>query len=329
MIMPGWHGRFRSFLGRRFFRHRLTPETKVIALRQQLDRVAQRHRYKGPAEIAPVSIGGMQAEWIKPPKAESHRVILYFHGGGYCLGSREIYRPMVAQLCAAAEARGLLIDYRLAPEHPFPAALDDAVSAYRWLLGQGISPAGIVLAGDAAGGGLAIATAMALRDGGAPLPRAIVTLSPWADLAFTGLSMLTNAKRDTVLNWETLALCARHYLRKTLPTNPFASPLYGNFKGLPPLLIHAGSEELLKDDATRIAEKAEAAGCDVSCEIWDGMPHAFQYFSDLKEALGSLDRIGSFIRSRVPAAPATAPAQKPTVSPFRRRDPQPATTATG
>jgi acetyl esterase/lipase len=267
----------------------------------------------------------MQAEWIKPPKAESQRVILYFHGGGYCLGSRETYRPMVAQLCTGAEARGLLIDYRLAPEHPFPAALDDAVSAYRWLLGQGISPGGIVLAGDAAGGGLAIATAMALRDGGAPLPRAIVAMSPWADLAFTGLSVLTNAKRDSVLNWETLAICARHYLRKTLPTNPFASPFYGNFKGLPPLLIHAGSEELLKDDATRIAEKAEAAGCDVSCEIWDGMPHAFQYFSDMKEAQGSLDRIGSFIRSRVPAGPAGATAQRATVSPFRRRDPQTAT----
>jgi epsilon-lactone hydrolase len=320
MIMPSWHGRLRSVLDRRFRRYRLTPETKVIALRQQLDRLSQHRRYKGPADIAPVSIGGMPAEWIKPPKADSQRVVLYFHGGGYCLGSREIYRPMVAQLCTAAEARGLLIDYRLAPEHPFPAALDDAVSAYRWLLGQGIGPSGIVLAGDAAGGGLAIATAMALRDGGAPLPRAIVTLSPWADLAFTGLSMLTNAKRDTVLQWETLALCARHYLRKTLPTNPFASPLYGNFKGLPPLLIHAGSEELLKDDATRIAEKAEAAGCDVSCEIWDGMPHAFQYFCDLKEAAGSLDRIGSFIRSRVAATPAGSPAPKPTVSPFRRRD---------
>ena len=107
-------------------------------------------------------------------------------------------------------------------------------------------------------------------------------MSPWTDLALTGMSVLINQKRDMVLRWDTLSLCARHYLRKTLPTNPFASPLYGNFKGLPPLLIHAGSEELLKDDATRIAEKAEEAGCEVSCEIWDGMPHAFQYFSDLK-----------------------------------------------
>jgi acetyl esterase/lipase len=265
----------------------------------------------------------MQAEWVKPPKADSNRVILYFHGGGYCFGSRETFRGMVAHLAIAAEARALLIDYRLAPEHPFPAALDDAVSAYRWLLGQGIAPSSIVLAGDSAGGGLAIATAMALRDGGAPLPRAIVTMSPWTDLALTGMSVLANQKRDAVLRWDALSLCARHYLRKTLPTNPFASPYYGNFKGLPPLLIHAGSEELLKDDATRIAEKAEAAGCEVSCEIWDGMPHAFQYFCDLKEAAGSLDRIGSFIRSRVPA-PASAPAPGKTeadrrnVSPFRR-----------
>lgn len=309
--MASFQSKLRDLSQRMFSRKEpLSPESKIIALRQREDQQAQRRRYHGPAQIAPVTIGAMSAEWVRPPKAEGHRVVLYLHGGGYCFGSRDTHRSLVAQLCQAAEARGLVIDYRLAPEHPFPAALDDAVSAYRWLLGQGISPSGIALAGDSAGGGLAIATTMALRDGGAPLPRAIVTMSPWTDLALTGWTVLTNAGKDPNDSWETLAVCARHYLKNTLPTNPFASPFYGNFRGLPPLLLHAGSDELLRDDATRVAEKAEAAGVDVSCEIWAGMHHVFQMGLGLPEAQGSLERIGSFIKSRVPATSLARAADK-------------------
>jgi acetyl esterase/lipase len=301
--MTSWQSKLTKLYLRQRGRRPLTPDSKIIAIRQKEARIAARRRYKGPAEIVPVTIGTLKAEWVRPPKAEGHRVILYFHGGGYCFGSPAEHRHLVARLCESAQARGLSIDYRLAPEHPFPAALDDAVTAYRWLIAQGINPAGIILAGDSAGGGLAIATAMALRDGGAPLPRAIVTLSPWTDLALTGWTILTKAQADPSQSWETLAVCARHYLKNTAPTNPFASPLYGNFRGLPPLLIHVGSDEILRDDATRVAERAEAAGCDVSVEVWDGMPHVFQFYTRLPEARGSLDRIGSFIRSRTATPP--------------------------
>ena len=300
--MASWQGKFASYYLRRFYRLEVQPDTMMLALRQKVDKLAAKIKYRGKTEVTPVSIGTMRAEWIRPQKCDPARVILYLHGGGYCIGSIESHRQLVMRLCEAAEARGLLIDYRLAPEHPFPAALDDAVTAYRWLLSQNQSNSGIVLAGDSAGGGLAIATAMALRDGGAPLPRALVTMSPWTDTAMTGWTMTTNARKDPVLNWETIHILARHYLKNTNPTNPFVSPLYGNFKGLPPLLIHVGSNEILRDDATRAAEKAELAGVDVSCEVWDGMPHVFQGLPFLPESQGSLDRIGSFIRSRVPSA---------------------------
>lgn len=306
--MASWQGKFASFNLRRFYRLDVTPDTKMIALRQKFDRTAARIKYRGKTEVTPISIGAMSAEWIRPQKCDPGRVVLYFHGGGYCIGSIESHRQLVIRLCEAAEARGLLIDYRLAPEHPFPAALDDAVTAYRWLLSQNQANTGIVLAGDSAGGGLAIATAMALRDGGAPLPRALVTLSPWTDLAMTGWTMATNAGKDPVLRWDNMNIFARHYLKNTNPTNPFVSPFYGNFKGLPPLLIHVGSTEILRDDATRVAEKAELAGVDVSCEVWDGMPHVFQGLPFLPESQGSLDRIGSFIRSRVPSS--TVPVSK-------------------
>lgn len=316
--MTSWQSKIARFYLRRHGRRQLTPDAKIIALRLQETRAAAKLRYKGPAEIVPVTIGGLKAEWVRPPKSEGHRVILYFHGGGYCFCSPETHRHLVARLCESAQARGLSIDYRLAPEHPFPGALDDAVTAYRWLLAQGINPAGIILAGDSAGGGLAIATAMALRDGGAPLPRAIVAMSPWTDLALTGWTILTNAQADSMQSWETLAVCARHYLKSTAPTNPFASPLYGNFHGLPPLLIHVGSEEILRDDATRVAERAEAAGCDVSVEVWAGMPHVFQLYTRLPEARGSLDRIGSFIRSRTATPPAPRTSEKSGLLSLRR-----------
>lgn len=318
--MTSWQAKLARFY-LRHHRRTLSPDAKIIALRQHEDRQAARKRVAGLADITPVSIGTLKAEWVKPPKAEGHRVILYLHGGGYCFCSPETHRPLVARLCQNAQARGLSIDYRLAPENPFPAALDDAVNAYRWLLAQGISPNGIILAGDSAGGGLAIATAMALRDGGAPLPRALVTFSPWTDLALTGWTILTNAKTDPSTTWETLGICARYYLKNTPPTNPFASPLYGNFRGLPPLLIHVGSEEILRDDATRVAEKAEAAGCDVSVEVWEGMPHVFQRFWRLPEARGSLDRAGSFIRSRTVAPQETRSTEKGLLAALRRQSP--------
>ena len=276
---------------------RLTPDTAVIALRQQLDKRAEKTRVKG-VEITPVTAGPVKGEWLTPENADRHRVILYFHGGGYCIGSAATVRPLVAQLAKAARARALSLNYRLAPEHPYPAAKDDALLAYRWLLGQGINPRGMILAGNEAGGGLAIAAAMALRDGGAPVPGAIVCLSPWTDLTMSGWSIIKNARSDVIVDFETLSVCARHYLKDTNPTNPLASPLWGDFKGLPPILVHVGRNEILLDDATRLSDRTDIAQTNCSVEVFDDMPHVFQSIRYLKETAGSLSRIGGFMISR-------------------------------
>ncbi|HAH10137.1 MAG TPA: alpha/beta hydrolase [Alphaproteobacteria bacterium] len=251
-------------------------------------------------EVSPVLISSMRGEWVIPDGAAARRVILYFHGGGFIAGSPEGHRPFVARLAQASGARILVPQYRLAPEHPYPAALRDAADAYRWLLSQGLLPQHVIFAGDGSGGGLALATLLALRNAGLPLPAAAVCFSPWADLTMSGWSMLKNSKSDDTLSWEILGVCARHYLRGTSPADPFASPIYGDYRGLPPLMIHAGSLEVLKDDASRIGERAAAASVNVNVEVYEGMPHFFQAIPDLSEAKVSLTRSASFIKARTP-----------------------------
>jgi epsilon-lactone hydrolase len=257
------------------------------------------------ADFRPVKAGRTKAEWVEPGETQDHRVILYLHGGGYCAGSPETHRSIVARLCDASAARGLVVDYRLAPEHKFPAAVEDALDAYQWLLGQGIDPKGIALAGEGSGGGLAIATCMALRDANAPLPAAVVAMSPWTDLAITSWSALKLQKDDASQSMMVLSMQARHYLQGKSPTEPLASPLFGDFRGLPPHLIHVGANEILRDDASRLSQRAEAGGAEMSVEVWAGMPHAFQFYSMLPEADGSLARLGSFIKTRTVAIPAS------------------------
>ncbi len=271
---------------------------KTVKRQSKLDR---------DARLSTVRIDDIPAEWIERKASRTHRVILYFHGGGYCSGSPETHRPMISRLCHEAHARALVPDYRLAPEHPFPAAVEDGLACYRWLLASGLDPAGIVFAGDSAGGGLAVATAMAARDEGLTLPAALVCISPWVDLAQTGRSLLALAKEDPWIDMVSLAGFAHHYLNGELPTNPYASPLYGDFHGLPSMLVHAGSREVLKDDAIRLANKAETQGVDVSVEIWDGMIHVFHALP-VKEADAALARLGSFIRSRTVLSAIAKPA---------------------
>lgn len=282
----------------------------IPVAREQMNKGAKRFsKLDRDAKTSTVRINEIPAEWIERKASRTHRVILYFHGGGYCGGSPATHRAMVSKLCHHAHARALVPDYRLGPEHPFPAAVEDALACYRWLLASGLDPAGIALAGDSAGGGLAIATAMAARDEGLALPAAIVCLSPWADLALSGRSLIELADKDPMLNITMLAGMALHYLNGELPTNPYASPLYGDFHGLPSMLIHAGSREVLKDDAIRVANKAETQGVDVSVEIWDGMIHVFQALP-VKEAEAALARLGSFIRSRTVLSPIAKTAER-------------------
>lgn len=273
----------------------LNPDAPMEKRRAGMEKVAERV----PADIscAPVNAGGVEAQWISAPDADPSRVILYLHGGGYTAGSINTHRATIARLSRAAGARALALNYRLAPEHPFPAALEDATAAYRWLLAQGIAPGRIVIAGDSAGGGLTIATLVALRDAKQPLPAAAVPISPWTDLAASGDSLRTRAARDPMVQPEPLRDMARVYLGKTDPKNPLASPLYANYEGLPPMLIQVGDAEILLDDATRVAHKAKAAGVKVELEVWDDMIHVWHVFAKLlPEAQQAIDRIGRYVR---------------------------------
>jgi acetyl esterase/lipase len=251
-------------------------------------------------DVQPVLISAIRGEWVVPESAQGRRVILYFHGGGFIAGSPESHRALVARLAHAASARALVPQYRLAPEFPYPAALRDAADAYRWLLTQGITPNNIIFAGDGSGGGLVFATLLALRNAGLPLPAGVVSFSPWADMTMSGWSMLKNKTSDDALSWELLATCARHYLKGASPAEPFASPLYGDFRGMPPMMIHAGSLEVLKDDASRLGERAAAANINVNVEVYDGMPHLFQGLPELPESKVSLTRAAAFIKQRTP-----------------------------
>ncbi len=252
-----------------------------------------------------VSAGGVPGEWISVNGAAAGRVIYYLHGGGYTIGSVNSHAALVARLCQAAGARSLAVNYRLAPEHPFPAAVEDAVAGYRWLLEQGTGPERTTIAGDSAGGGLTVATLVALRDQGVPLPAAAVCLSPWVDLEGLGDSIRTKAAADPMIDEPHLHESASAYLAGADPRTPLAAPLYADLAGLPPLLVHVGSAEVLLDDSIRLAERAKAAGVDVTLEVWDEMIHVWHFMAGiLPEGQQAIDRVGQFVRERAPVAAA-------------------------
>lgn len=247
----------------------------------------------------PVDAGGIPAEWITTPAAEAERVICYLHGGGYVIGSISTHRELASRLSRAASARVLILDYRLAPENLFPAAVEDSTAAYRWLLSVGVDPARLAIAGESAGGGLTIATLVALRDAGESLPAAGICLSPWVDLECLGESIVTKAEIDPVVNKAHILMMSKAYLGDTDPRTPLASPLYADLRGLPPLLIQVGTAECLFDDAMRLADNARAAGVDVTLEPWEDMIHMWHMFATiLPEGQQAIDRIGEFIRQR-------------------------------
>lgn len=265
--------------------------------RAQMEVIFTQFQLPTDVRCDPVDAGGVPAEWITTPGVVAERVICYLHGGGYVMGSINTHREMVSRLSRAASARVLILDYRLAPENPFPAAVDDSTAAYRWLLSVGVDPARLVIAGESAGGGLTVATLVALRDAGESLPRAGICLSPWVDLECLGESMVTKAEIDPVLTRDSTLMLAKAYLGDTDPRTPLASPLYADLTGLPPLLIQVGTAEVLFDDATRLADRARAAGVDVILEPWDDMIHMWHSLAAiLPEGEQAIDRIGEFIR---------------------------------
>ncbi|MGH8452957.1 MAG: alpha/beta hydrolase, partial [Nevskiales bacterium] len=209
-----------------------------------------------------IDMNGIRAERVTTPQSGSH-VVLFLHGGGYCIGSTRTHRPLAAHIARAAGAVSYVPEYRLAPEHPHPAALDDAMAAYRWLLSQDCKSTQIAIGGDSAGGGLAIATAVAIRDAGLPLPTALILISPWIDLTLSGDNANTHARRDPMLSHSIVALWSRLYLGTHPANHPLCSPLFAKLKGLPPMLIQVGSEEILLSDSQRFEQRAKAAGVKV------------------------------------------------------------------
>jgi acetyl esterase/lipase len=299
--MASWQCRFLKLYYRlQRLLHRPTGELDVSKERAKLEALAGKFESKIDVQHTPVTASGVPAEWLAPPNALAGYVILYLHGGGYTGGSVRSHRSLAANVARAARAKVLVVDYRLAPEHPFPAAVDDAVAAYRWLLTNNVAPHQIVVAGDSAGGGLALATLVALRDEDEPLPAAGVCLSPWTDLAATGESWHTKAKADLILDPGALLKGAQLYLGGVDPRTPLASPLYADLTELPPLLIQVATNEILLSDSTRLAEKARAAGVDVTLEIWPGLLHVWQFAgSAIPEAQRAIDRIGAFINASI------------------------------
>lgn len=240
----------------------------------------------------------INAEWVAASNVDKNYVLLYIHGGGYILGSPNTHRALVSRLSAATNCPVLLLDYRLAPEHHFPAAIEDCVSAYRWLLANGFSNENIFICGDSAGGDLTVSTTVSLRKAGDKLPKGIAAISPWTDLAATGESLTTLAETDPWLDAKGLTHLASIYLAGTDPKDPLASPLYADLKGLPPLLIQVGSDEILLDDSIRLAKIAEEAGVTVELEVWQDMWHVWHAFADrIVEGQQAIDKIGRFLRS--------------------------------
>jgi epsilon-lactone hydrolase len=286
-------------LGLRWFIKRTShPRVTITRRRQQIGNF-QRWVPLPPrdTETVPGMLGGVSVLRVATRLSCPERHILFLHGGGYVTGSPELYRHLTWRFAAAAAARVTAIRYRLAPEHPFPAALDDAVAAWRGLLAEGVDPRHTAVIGDSAGGGLALCLALRLRDGGEPLPAAIVALSPWTDLAVTGESIRRNAAADPMQNAAEVPHVAARYLNGADPRNPYASPLYGDPAGLPPTLIQVGSDEILRDDAVRMAARMRDAGCAVALEIWPRMPHVWQAFASvMPEARQAITRIGVFVQ---------------------------------
>jgi len=264
--------------------------------RVELDKLGAMFKLPKGIKLVKESAGGVPAEWVIPPGISDDRVVLYLHGGSYMSGSCNSHRPMVANIAIASKARVLTLDYRLAPEHPHPAAVEDAVAAYKWLINDKVDPKHVAIAGDSAGGGLSIALLVSLRDKNIPLPAACVCLSPWTDLAFTGETWRTKLATDLIIYPYKEYAFAKMYHGGLDPTTPLVSPLYADLKGLPPLLVQVGADEVLLSDSTRLVERAKQAGVNVTIEEWEKMQHVWQFAASfIPEGRRAVQRIGEFI----------------------------------
>ncbi|NHI94224.1 MAG: alpha/beta hydrolase [Candidatus Lokiarchaeota archaeon] len=276
----------------------LGVDIPVEQARQFLNKLTSMTKPHKDINIEAFNIKSISAEWISAPDAQSDKIILYLHGGGYVTGSIDTHRAFISSLSQKIKCHCLSIDYRLAPENPFPAALDDAITAYRWLIEEKmIHPSNLIIAGESAGGGLTLSTIMKIKKIGLALPSACMVFSPWADLLNTGATLKTKKEEDPFLSPEVLFKFSKMYYANDDPKNPLISPLYGDFKDFPPLLIQVGTSEILLSDSTRVAERAKEAGVDVTIEQYNQMIHAFQLFeSFVPEGKEAMNKINNFVQ---------------------------------
>jgi acetyl esterase/lipase len=275
-----------------------TRDTSVARMRSDWD--AAFSACTVPAVREAVSANGVEAEWIIPPDAPRDKAILYLHGGGFRLGSVTSHRELIVRIANASACGVLAINYRLAPEHRFPAPIEDTITAYHWMQDDGFKPDDIVLVGDSAGGNLALAVMLSLRQRGLPLPVAAALMSPWTDLTASGASYVSRAEADPIHPRKMVLALAKNYLGEDGdPRDPLASPLFADLAGLPPLMIQVGDRETVRDDSIRLAERARAAGVDVELQSWDGMIHVFQMFPELAEAHRAIASLSGFLRKHL------------------------------
>ncbi len=271
-------------------------------MREEMEKVTARARLPKNVQVSAAEGCPTPAEWLTPPGAQPGQTLLYIHGGAWCLGSAATHRGLVAKLASACGVRALSINYRLAPEDPFPAALNDCLAAYEWLLG--LAGGKVAVAGDSAGGNLTLALLVALRDAGKPLPVAAAAFSPATDLAMTGESAQTRLHLDPFFANLGPNSIISDYIQSHDPYDPLISPLYADLHGLPPLLIHVGDHEMLLDDSLRFGQRAAAAGVEAVTVVWPGMFHVFQMFDPiLPEARKSIAEAATFLRARLNSSP--------------------------
>jgi acetyl esterase/lipase len=291
--------KFVRWLTSRYMRQLDVPNIPVAEARKHIEfaaRVLSRHA-RG-VEVQPARLAGVDVDWLYPEDARRDKVLYYLHGGAYVLGSRRTHRKLAGHMAKAAGVVAVLPEYRLAPEHPFPAGIEDAVAVYKALLEAGHGPDDIIMAGDSAGGGLTVATLLSLRHEGVPLPAAAVLLSPFLDVTGSGESMKTRADRDPWFDPNDIHVVARYYSPdETQWTNPLVSPVFANVAGLPPMLIQVGDDEILLSDSTRMADHLREEGVDVELEVWPELWHVFQLFvGKMPESKVAIGKIGDYMR---------------------------------
>ena len=290
--------RFIRWLTGRYIRRIDIANAPVPKMRKRLDQLGRLARAARHVSIEEKSVAGIHAEWYRPPQAKPGKLLLYLHGGAYALGSCDSHRKLVTHMAWEGNIEAVMPEYRLAPEHPFPAGLDDAVAVYKELLDAGYAAADIIIAGDSAGGGLSVATMLQLRHQGLPLPGGAILISPFLDMSATGESMKTRASRDPWFRPDEIEVVVRYYCPGEDVRNPLLSPVFANVAGLPPTLIQVGDDEILLSDSTRFADKMKTAGVDVEIEVFPEMWHVFQLFvGKMPESKAAVKKIGAWIQN--------------------------------